>query len=827
MASVKSERAEPATALDCTHCGLPVPPGLVQEGAETQFCCSGCETVYGVIHEHGLERYYALREDEDRQVAKTSGRRYDEFDDPAFLELYARTREDGLAEIELLLEGVHCAACVWLVEKVPAVREGVIEVRLDLPRRRARVVWNPEAIALGAIARLLDSLGYPVHPYRRSEAEKIARREDRRLLLRLGVSGAAAGNVMLIAFALYGGMFHGMAAEYETFFRWTSLIIAVPAVLYGGSVFFRGAWAALRTGALHMDLPISIGILAGFGWGAVNTVRGTGEIYFESVTALVFLLLAGRLVQQRRQRAARDAAELLFALAPASARLVEPGAAEGEELVREVPVEVLRPGCLVELRAGDAAPADGVVARGTSRIDLSLLTGESRPVAVEPGAELFAGTVNLGARLVVRVDKTGEETRVGKLMALVEESAGRKAPIVLLANRLAGWFTAAALALAAVTFLVWLALEPGAPDAAIERAVALLIVTCPCALGLATPLAVSAAIGKAARRGILIKGADVLERLARPARLWLDKTGTLTRGETRLVHWSGDARVLPLVAALEQHSAHPLAEAFLAALEEEPFASAVRGGLPEAEHVDESLGGGVRGRVAGVEVVVGSPGYLERMHGALDTVERARVRSITEKGHTPVLVALDGALVAEAAFGDPLREEAPALIAKLRKEGWQAGILSGDHQDVVSAVGGQLGLPEEACRGGVVPEQKLAAVSHEGGDEAPVMVGDGVNDAAALAAAGVGIAVRGGAEAALAAADVYLSEEGLAPLDHLLSGAARTLRVIRRNLIFSLLYNVVGATLAITGVINPLIAAILMPASSLTVLTISFRSKTF
>jgi Cu2+-exporting ATPase len=802
-----------AEQVSCTHCGLPVPPALVEEGGEHQFCCEGCRTVYGAIHAGGLDRYYALRREQEtsRAPARVSGRSYEELDDPAFADLYVREAPDGLRATELYLEGVHCAACVWLVEKVPVLVEGAIDVRLDLGRARARVLWDPRQVALSTIARRLDALGYPAHPFRGVEADAMARREDRRLLIRMGVAGAAAGNIMLIAVALYSGMFTGIDPALEHFFRWASMIVALPAVLWSATVFYRGAWGALRAGALHMDVPISLGILVAFGWGALNTVLGRGEIYFDSVAVLIFLLLVGRWLLRRQQRSAADATELLHALTPSSARLLVDGEAQR---VREVPVEALVPGALVEVRAGESVPADGVVVAGESQLDRSLLTGESRPEGVGPGADVHAGTVNLAARLVVRVDRTGEQSRVGRLLELVDEHARRRAPVVQLADRLSGWFVVAVLVLAAMTAALWGVRDPAA---AVDHAVALLIVTCPCALGLATPLAVSAAIGRAARAGLLVKGGDAVERLARPGRLWLDKTGTVTAGRMTVVRWWGDEPARRLVAVLERHSSHPVARALANGGDDRVGVEAVR----------ERRGAGIAGRVDGREVVAGAPEHVrEQVADWPPALDRALAAALDEN-LTPVAVAVDGRAVALAGIGDDVREDAPAAFAALRAQGWQLGILSGDHPDVVAAVARRLDVVPERARGGASPEDKLRVVQADAARGPVVMVGDGVNDAAALAAATAGIGVHGGAEAALAAADVFVTRDGLAPLVDLFAGARRTLRVIRRGLVFSLLYNAVGASLAMAGLITPLLAAVMMPASSLTVIAIAYRSRTF
>ena len=801
-----------AVAPECAHCGLPVPAAQIEASATRQFCCAGCRTVHAVIHEHGLERYYALRASAGRAgaPARSSGRSYAELDDAGFRSRACRVTADGLLGTELYLEGVHCSACVWLVERLPRLLPGVVEVRLDLPRSQALIVWDPGAVTLSAVARRLDSLGYAPHPCRGLEAQAVRRREDRAMLARIGVAGAAAGNVMAIAFALYGGMLDGMEPEFAALFRWASFVVALPAMVWGGGVFFKGAWTGLRAGALVMDLPISLGLLAGFLHGAVNTARGGGEVYFDSVTALIFLLLVGRYLQRRQQRAAADAAELIASLAPSRARLIEGGQA------REVPLEALVPGVRVEVRAGDLVPADGVIVSGRSILDVSLLSGESRPVTVRPGERIHAGTLNLASRLEMRVEGAGEDTRVGRLMKLVEEHARRRAPIVQLADRISGHFVAVVLVLAAATLGLWLWLDPAR---AVDHAVAVLIVTCPCALGLATPLAMSAAIGQAARRGLLIKGADVLEKLTRPGRMWLDKTGTLTAGRATLVRWAGDESVKPLVAAAEAHSSHPLARAFVAALGEPAPAAAVE--------ITETHGAGIEGRVEGRRVVVGSPAFVASRVGAIPSALLREVEAFTAEWLTPVLIAVDGEVVAAAGFGDPLREDAAPALARVRALGWRPGVLSGDHPQVVAAAGRRLALDPAACRGGVAPEEKLRVVVAGAAEGTVVMVGDGVNDAAALAAATVGIAVQGGAEAALAAADVFVMRPGVARVAELLDGARRTMRVVRRNLAISLIYNVAGVSLAMAGLLNPLVAAVLMPASSLTVIMSSYRARTF
>jgi Cu2+-exporting ATPase len=617
---------------------------------------------------------------------------------------------------------------------------------------------------------------------------------------------------MLLALALYSGMFGGLQAEYAVFFRWLSMIVGLVALAWPGSLFFRGAWAAIRTRTPHLDLPIAIGLGVGAVSGVICTVLNVGDIYFDSLTVLVFLLLVGRWVQYRQQRGAADALELLFALTPSSARLVE------DDGVREIPIEAVQPDTLLEVRAGDSIPADGTVAFGQSLVDQSLLTGESRPVTVRVGDGVCAGTVNLSSVLRIRAKTAGTATRVGKLMQLVQECARRRPAIIRFADRIAGWFVAVVFVLAAITVVAW---APFDPAAAANNATALLIVTCPCALGLATPLAVTVAIGRAARCRILVKGGDALERLARAGRMLLDKTGTITFGKTRVARWCGAEWAKSFAAALEAHSNHPVARAFV-----EAFADLWDRETTVTRAV-HTLSGGMEGEVDGHQVVVGSPAFVDAQRfAAPDWIEEFEHKA-TSDVLTPIRIAIDGQIVACAGLGDAARPDSADAIETLRSLGWNVGVLSGDHPEVVKQVAQQVGIEPAAARGSATPEDKLAIIIESRQCGPVAMVGDGVNDAAALGAATVGIAVHGGAEASLAAADIYLNRPGLGPLVELVQAARGMMRTIRRSLAISLVYNGVAAGLAMAGIINPLVAAILMPISSFTVITLAFSQRSF
>ena len=786
-------------AIACTHCGLPVPAGRASD-----YCCDGCEVVHAVIAEHGLERYYALRD--DAQPARTTSASYAELDDPAFQRVHVDTTSDGASHAALYLEDLRCTACVWLVEATPRCIPGVREVRVDLGRARADVWWDPGATSLARVAHHLDRIGHVVHPYRGADREAHRRREDRTLLIKLGIAGAAMGNLMLLAIALYAGLFGGMAAADTAFFRCASMVVAVPALGYAATPMFRTALGALRAGRLHLDLPLSIGILAGLGWGSANVIRGVGEIYFDSLSMLVFLLLVSRWIVLRHQRRASSAAEMLLALTPSRARRI---ASDGT--ISEVSIETIAVGDRLAVRAGETIPIDGMIAVGSSAIDAGLLTGESRPVDVRVGDRVHAGTVNVAGPLELVAIAVGEDTRVGALVAKITALATRRAPIERLVDRIAGKFVSVVTIAAAIVFAAWALVSPALGA---EHAMALLIVTCPCALALATPLAVTVALGRAARGGILVKGADALERLATPGTLFVDKTGTLTEGRLAIATWLGDLDARPLAAAVEAGSAHPIARAFGDASD------------LKATEVREELGHGISGVVGGRRVLVGAPAWIRPRCTRHQDVDRW-IAEIANRGETPIAIAVGERIVAVAGLADPLRGDAKSALERLARLGWQIALLSGDDPRVVARIGEELGLDPARCAGGISPERKLARVEAARASGPVVMVGDGVNDAAAIAAATCGIAVSGAAEVAIEAADVYLRSPSIEAIAATAEGAIATLATIKRSLRISLAYNLTAGTLAALGVIHPLLAALLMPASSLTVLASSLRSRAF
>ncbi len=813
----------PGADVACAHCGLAVPASLVREGDAEQFCCNGCRQVHTLVREWGFDQYYRLvdRQQGVLEPAHVSGRSFEDFDD-------ARAQAAATADLgpdrrctRLYLEGVHCPACVWLVEKLPAVLGGVDEVRLNLSNAVAEVTWRPGHTRLSVVARALDRLGYTPHLHHAAGAQEARRVEDRTALIRLGVAAACAMNLMFLHGALYAGEYSGMASPYEHFFRWMSLAVSVPVLVFSARPFFQTALAGLRARFVHIDLPIAIALAVTFAASAWNTLRGSGPIFFDSLAMLVAALLGARQIQRGAQRAALERADSLrgAAFIEFARKFTGPGP---DAPMVEVPLTALSPGDRVDVRSGELVPVDGIVVSGRSTLDNAVLTGEARPVPVGEGDAVNAGATNLGARLVVRVEAAGGHTRVGALLAIVQEALSRKPPLLERTDRLARWFVQGLLGLAAITGVAWMSQGPAV---ALERVVALLVVACPCALGLSVPLAVSVALLRAARTGVFIKNPDALERLRRVDTVLLDKTGTLTEGRMTVVRWQGDEGVRQLARSLESESSHAVARAFRTA--PGPGMHVVR----SIDDVVELPGQGIGGRLDGCEVRIGTRAFVESAGAGVPAAVEAWAAAAVADGLSPVFVAVDGHVAGVAGIGDSIRPDARRTIAALHARGVHVRILSGDHPDVVARVAAAVGLPAGDALGGLTPEQKrdvVAALTARAGRRgAVVMVGDGVNDAAALALADVGIAVQGGTGATIVAADIVLTRQGVAPVLDILEGARRLRGVIRRNLGFSLVYNTGASALAVAGLVSPLLAAVLMPVSSLTVVLSSALSRTF
>jgi Cu2+-exporting ATPase len=803
--------AGPAPA-QCFHCGLPVAvPGrwrALLAGEPRDFCCAGCEAVAATIAAGGFERYYETRSAPAAEPppAAAALAPASQYDDPDAQRQFAAPAGDGLLEATLILERVRCAACLWLIEQALKRVPGVRRADVSSATHRASVAWDPEATRVSALIEAIRGVGYDAVPFDPQRQGALDRAERRKLLWRLFVAGFGAMQVMMYAFPAYVDDGAGtLTREAESMMRWASLVLTLPVLLFACGPFFSGARreiARLRPG---MDTPVAIGIAAGFAASAWATVTGEGAVYYDSIAMLAFLLLAARWLELAvRQRALRSLDRLARWVPSFALRL---GDSSGPASALRVPAHALAPGERALVPAGERVPADGTVEEGRSSADESLLTGESTPVAKSPGSALAAGTLNLEQPLVMRVERAGARTRAAAIARLAERAAAAKPRLVAQADRIAHATTWVVLATAAGAGLWW-----GDP----RVAVAVLVATCPCALALAAPLALTSAAARLMDRGVALTRAAALETLARATDVVLDKTGTLTTGRfsLRSVHALGTATAqecLALARALETGSSHPLAAAF-----DGP------GGRASIAALENRPGQGVSAIAGGRQVRIGSAGFCAGIAGTpAPAIEDA------DPTLTPVWLADERGWLAVFLVEDTLRPDAQPAVASLARAGLRAHLLSGDRQAAVEALAARLGIASR--EGGATPEAKIAFVERlEREGRVVVMVGDGLNDAPVLARALASIAMGSGAEAAQARADlVLLAERGEARLGaaaECLGVARRAMRIVRQNFAWASAYNAIALPAAAAGWIGPWEAAVGMAASSFIVVLNAARA---
>ncbi|MBK5355033.1 cadmium-translocating P-type ATPase [Pseudomonas sp. TH41] len=793
------------TPTPCYHCALPVPAGsrftAVVLGENREFCCPGCQAVAEAIVVGGLESYYQHRSESSANPEALPVQLVDE------LALYDRAdvqapfvRHDGdLAETTLLMEGISCAACGWLIEKHLRSLPAVAEARLNLSNHRLHVRWADAQLPLSQVLSELRHIGYAAHPYHADRASEQLASENRLALRQLGVAGLLWFQAMMATMATWPEFNIDLSPELHTILRWVALFLTTPIVFYSCAPFFKGAMRDLRTRHLTMDVSVSLAIGSAYLAGIWTSITGAGELYFDAVGMFALFLLAGRYLERRaRERTAAATAQLVNLLPASCLRLSNDGQSE------RILLSELRVGDQVLVHPGAILPADGKILDGQSSVDESLLTGEYLPQPRTRGDAVTAGTLNVEGALTVEVLALGQDTRLSAIVRLLDRAQAEKPRLAEIADRAAQWFLLLSLIAAAVIGLVWWELDS---SRAFWIVLAMLVATCPCALSLATPTALTAATGTLHKLGLLLTRGHVLEGLNQIDTVIFDKTGTLTEGRLALrsirpLGALDSDQCLSLAAALENRSEHPIARAFGRA----PLA---------AEEVHSTPGLGLEGLVGEQRLRIGQPGFVCELSGAA-------MPSVPDEAGQWLLLGDSQGPLAWFVLDDRLRADAPALLEACKARGWRTLLLSGDSSPMVASVAAELGIDE--ARGGLRPDDKLQVLQqlHKEGRKV-LMLGDGVNDVPVLAAADISVAMGSATDLAKTSADAVLLSNRLDALVQAFSLARRTRRVIIENLLWAGLYNGLMLPFAALGWITPVWAAVGMSISSLTVVLNALR----
>ena len=795
------------TEQACYHCGLPVPaasyyPVRIQ-GKTQLMCCPGCQAVAMAIVDGGLDSFYQFRTANNDRPELQASQRWDIYDLPEVQAEFVIPFDDRFKQANLLLEGISCAACSWLIETHLKKNPAVQSVTVNVSTHRCAIVWDAQA-PLSLIFQSLVAIGYLPRPATDDQQQQLIKKENRIALFRIGVAGFGTMQAMMVAV----GMYTGATDFWLDFLRWLSMLVATPVVFFSAWPFFLAAWRSLQMRHLVMDVPVALAIGLAYSASVWATISGTGEVYFESVSMFTLFLLVGRYVELRARHRNRLAFGNLAQLMPLTACCLRNE--NGCEVEQPMPIKTLNLGDLILVKAGETFPCDGRVVAGESAAVEALLTGESQPVRKIPGDLVIAGTLNNQSPLKVAVTALGAATQLSAIERLASQASDEKPQQVLVADRIARFFIARLLIVCSAVFAFWLWYRP---EQALWVTLSVLVVTCPCALALAMPAALSAATANLRKRGFLVARGHVIEALNGVNRVIFDKTGTLTKGRFAVEQVtlltgvdSSKDHVLGLAAALEAGSNHPLAAAFYSWQD-----------MYKAESVKQITAAGVEGRIEGLTYRLGTREFVAEL-----LADAQASLTLPDGAHTWLLLANEQMPLAWIALADEVRPDAAALIQGLKARGIAVELLSGDQSGAVAQLAQRLGIDEYVA--GAKPGDKLSHLSQRqaAGDKV-LMIGDGINDVPVLAGADVSVAMASASDLAQTRADSVLLNDRLGVIAEALDIAHRTKGIITQNLRFSLVYNLLALPLAAAGMIPPWLAALGMTASSLIVVFNALR----
>ena len=798
----------------CDHCHLPIPEqgGVtsVIAGETRKFCCTGCQSVCESIHAAGLGHFYQKSPQAGALVSPTRviGQDMSIYDQSQVQANYVEQQGEQRT-IELAVEDIHCAACIWLIEQAMMQINGVSSAQVNLTQKQVTLSWD-DRVTLSTLLSKLEQLGYRAVPIDKQSRQNPQQQSHRQWLYRLAFAGFAMMNMLWVSIALYSG---ATQSEYQDWFYWISFFIATPVYGYAGYPFLKRAYQGLRHASLTMDLPIAIGATVTYLYSCyVLFWQTNGHIYFDTVVNFIFVILLGRYIESAARKKALAANQRLMNLQPQFATVLE----QGKQVLK--PIESIKLHDQVIVKPGDKIPVDGVVISGESSVEQALLTGEAEPVKKGVNDSVLAGCINYDGTLTVTTEKVLNETTLSRVLALVEKAQQQKAPIQLLTDRLVPWFVLTTLLLALATLLYWLQYDA---ETALIAATSVLIITCPCALGIATPMSVAIATGSAARAGIILKSGQALQTLSKIDRLVLDKTGTVTEGKLKLTTLLPEQdktaeQLLTIAASVEQYAEHSVARAIVSAAEQQV--------LPLREVTDFKVfpGRGVTAKLDGQLYIIGTEALLTENKITVAQKWLANAKKCEQAGISTVFIVEQNRISGMMGFEDQVRQEASLVVKLLQQIGIRLSMVSGDKKPVVDKVSSSLGVIETHAE--ILPEGKIVAIEqYQQQGQCVAMAGDGINDAPALAQADVSIAYASGSDSAVDTADIVITQSSLRPLLQIKLLADKTQTIIKQNMLISLGYNVLMVPLAMSALINPIVAAITMPISSLLVITNASR----
>ena len=819
---------------DCYHCGLPNTEGQTYPatiiGQTYYMCCPGCQAVASAIVDNGLESYYEFRTEPaargdaalDNTLSKLAV-----YDEPELQEEFVF--EQGTdKQIQLTVEGITCAACGWLIEKQLAKLKGIKQVSVNVSSRRAMVTWKPDEVKLSSILKRMKAIGYEALPFQADNHEASFKKEQKGYLKKLGLAGIMTMQVMMLAMGQYFDMFGNIDADAIAYFNAVSLLLTTPVVLYSGSIFYVSAFKAVSAFTVNMDVPITIAIMATYVAGVLAVNKSTGEVYFESICMFVFFLLISRYLEHRSRHKASEISSNMLKLIPVTAARWE------ESEWRSVLAKQLKTGDKVLVKAGESVPIDGVVLEGVSTCDESMLTGEFEPVRKHEDDKVYAGSLNQQGSITIEVSTSLKYAMMNQILRLQESAMANKPKVALIADKLSRYFVTVVLLISALTYWYWH--EQGNPHA-FWITISVLVATCPCALGLATPSALTCAMAKLNDLGVLLKRADALEQITHASDIVFDKTGTLTKGEFSIKQsWFADEQLSQgvdnkmyltyLAYLLESRSEHPIAKAFSQATLETKNSKISKFLDVTLDDYKVVIGKGISARVNQQLCHLGSKSFIfstiEQKHSSSNEQENEELNKQIHskiKGAN-VLMAIDHRIVAAFWVTDTIKDDVQDVLNSIK--GYDFSILSGDEQANVEQVANILGI--RSGIGGCSPDAKLQHIQQQQAmGKSIIMLGDGINDAPVLAAADVSLAVGNASDLAKNAADVVLLNSQLSALSSLLNMATKTKAKIKQNIAWALSYNILVLPFAVSGVLTPWQAALGMSLSSIIVVYNSTR----